>query len=56
MEVGLEGHERNGGVVIAALEQGHVFLADFFVLVKEHGNEPLLHEFLFLVEEPGHAG
>ena len=55
MEVRLERHESNGGVVVAALEQGHVLLPDFLVLVKEHGNEPLLHEFLFLVEKPSHA-
>ena len=55
VEVGLEGEEGDGRIVVAALEQGHVFLADFFVLVEEHGNHALLHEFLFLVEEPGHA-
>ena len=55
VEVGLEGEEGDGRIVVAALEQRHVFLPDFFVLVEEHGNHALLHEFLFLVEEPGHA-
>lgn len=55
VEVGAEGVEGDAGVVVEGLEDGHVFLADGLVLVKEHGNLAVGHGLLFLFKEPGHA-